>query len=95
MIATVRNAKTKLSHLEETRAAIFDLDVTSPQTETDEKVKQAIAIYDHIGVPVNNAGCCQMGLAEETDRVSLLFPQHEPFCGAVRNTLVSTEYHPG
>ncbi|KAG4437263.1 hypothetical protein IFR05_007240 [Cadophora sp. M221] len=45
VIATGGNPRIKLIHLEETGAAILDLEVTSPQTELDEKLKRAILIF--------------------------------------------------
>jgi NAD(P)-dependent dehydrogenase (short-subunit alcohol dehydrogenase family) len=42
VIATGRNAETKLAHLENTGAAILDLDVTLPQADLDAKIQEAI-----------------------------------------------------
>lgn len=66
VIATGRNAATKLAHLSSTGAAILDLDVTAPQATIDAKIEEAIGIYGHIDVLVNNAGYVQLGFVEET-----------------------------
>ena len=66
VIATGRQADTKLSHLKNTGASILDLDVTSPQAEIDFKIAEALKIYDGgIDVLVNNAGYMQSGFVEE------------------------------
>ena len=65
VIATGRNAETRLAHLKETGAAIIDLDVTAPQAELDVKIQKAIAIYGKIDVLINNAGYIQFGFIEE------------------------------
>ncbi len=66
VIATGRQADTKLSHLKDTGASILDLDVTSPQAEIDFKIAEALKIYDGgIDVLVNNAGYMQSGFVEE------------------------------
>ncbi|KAL4865653.1 hypothetical protein BDV12DRAFT_188036 [Aspergillus spectabilis] len=61
VVATGRNADTKLAHLEDTSATILDLDVTAPQVELDAKFQQAIDIYGGVDVLVNNAGYIQRG----------------------------------
>lgn len=65
VIATGRNAETKLAHLKDTGAVILDLDVTAPQSVIDEKFKQALEAYGNIDVVVNNAGFIQCGAVEE------------------------------
>ena len=65
VIATGRNAGTRLAHLNETGAAILELDVTSPQAELDAKIQDAIKIYGKIDILVNNAGYIEIGLIEE------------------------------
>lgn len=65
VIATGRNAATKLAHLNSTGAEIIDLDVTEPQEMVTAKVQQAIAIYGRIDVLVNNAGFVFSAFAEE------------------------------
>lgn len=56
VIATARQASERLSLLKNAGAAIFDLDVTAPQSKLDAKVKEALEIYGRIDVLVNNAG---------------------------------------
>lgn len=71
VIATGRNAATKLAHLKETGAAVLDLDVTLPEAEIFAKVKEAHQIYGRIDVLVNNAGYIESGAVEDMslDRV--------------------------
>ncbi|KAM0215298.1 hypothetical protein ACHAQI_003081 [Fusarium lateritium] len=65
VIATGRNADTKLSHLKETGAEILDLDVASPPETIKTKIDAAWAIYGGIDVVVNNAGYILSGAIEE------------------------------
>lgn len=65
VVATGRNAETRLAHLKETGAAILDLDVTLQQAEIEKKFKEAWNIYGTIDVLVNNAGYIQCGAMEE------------------------------
>ncbi|KAM0082593.1 hypothetical protein ACKRZS_005216 [Fusarium odoratissimum] len=65
VIATGRNADTKLSHLKETGAAILDLDVSSSPEDIKSKVEEAWSIYNGIDVVVNNAGYILSGAVEE------------------------------
>jgi NADP-dependent 3-hydroxy acid dehydrogenase YdfG len=65
VIATGRNAETKLSHLEDTGAAILDLDVTAPSEIIKARIDEAWSIYDGIDVVVNNAGFILSGPFEE------------------------------
>ncbi|KAL4879086.1 hypothetical protein BJY04DRAFT_194202 [Aspergillus karnatakaensis] len=65
VVATGRNAETRLAHLKDTGATILDLDVTAPQTELTAKFQQAIDIYGGVDVLVNNAGYIQCGVIEE------------------------------
>lgn len=69
MIATGRNAATKLAHLKETGAAILDLDVTIPEAEVFAKIKEARQIYGRIDVLVNNAGYIESGAVEDISYV--------------------------
>ena len=66
VIATGRQASTRLSHLKETDASILELDVTASPAEIDAKVQEAIAIYGHIDILINNAGFVSMSFVEET-----------------------------
>ncbi|KAM5520165.1 short-chain oxidoreductase [Fusarium oxysporum f. sp. phaseoli] len=65
VIATGRNADTKLSHLKETGAAILDLDVSSSPEVIKSKIEEAWGIYNGIDVVVNNAGYILSGAVEE------------------------------
>lgn len=66
VIATGRNAATKLKLFEGTGAAIVDLDVTQPEAEVKKIVDEAAKIYGRIDVLVNNAGYGLFGAVEET-----------------------------
>jgi NADP-dependent 3-hydroxy acid dehydrogenase YdfG len=65
VVATGRNAETKLAHLKDTGAKILDLDVTAPQAIINEKWQQALDAYGNIDIIVNNAGFIQCGAVEE------------------------------
>ncbi|KAK8016683.1 hypothetical protein PG993_014872 [Apiospora rasikravindrae] len=66
VIATGRNAKVKLAHLEATGAAILDLDVAAPADKIESIMAEAWDLYpDGIDVVVNNAGYVMTGLFEE------------------------------
>lgn len=70
VIATGRNADTKLAHLKNTGADVIDLDVTSPASDINAVAEQAWSIYDGIDVVVNNAGYILSGPVEEQTSVS-------------------------
>ncbi|KAI4860486.1 hypothetical protein F4820DRAFT_461689 [Hypoxylon rubiginosum] len=66
VIATGRNASTKLSHLKETGASILDLDVSAPPNVIEAKLAEAWTLYPGgIDVVVNNAGYILSGAVEE------------------------------
>ncbi|CAG7566274.1 unnamed protein product [Fusarium equiseti] len=65
VIATGRNADTKLAHLKDTGAEIIDLDVTAPVAEIEAVADRAWGIYDGIDVVINNAGFILSGPVEE------------------------------
>ncbi|KAM0543980.1 hypothetical protein ACHAPJ_012004 [Fusarium lateritium] len=66
VIATGRNADTKLTHLKDTGATILDLDVTAAPETIKSKIDEAWDIYDSgIDVIVNNAGYILSGAVEE------------------------------
>ncbi|KAI0485063.1 hydroxybutyrate dehydrogenase [Xylariaceae sp. FL0804] len=71
VVATGRNAESRLAHLRNTGATILDLDVTAPQAEIDKKVQQALEAYGRIDVLVNNAGFIQCGAVEELTQEDL------------------------
>lgn len=57
VIATGRaRSLAKLDDLKAQGAATLELDVTSPLDKLKEVAKEAVAIYGHIDVLVNNAG---------------------------------------
>jgi NADP-dependent 3-hydroxy acid dehydrogenase YdfG len=64
-IATGRNLGTRINHPQQAGASVLDLDVTISQAEIDAKIEQAIGIYGHIDVLVNNAGYVELGFVEE------------------------------
>lgn len=66
VIATGRNAETKLAHLKDTGAIILDLDVTAPEDIIAAKVEEAWGVYPGgIDVVVNNAGYILSAAFEE------------------------------
>ena len=65
VIATGRNAASRLQHFKDTGATIMDLDVTAPQADLDKKMAEALAIHGCIDVLVNNAGYIESGPVEE------------------------------
>ncbi|KAH9896281.1 hydroxybutyrate dehydrogenase [Xylariomycetidae sp. FL2044] len=71
VIATGRNAETKLAHLKDTGAFILDLDVTASQATIDSKVQEALDAYGSIDIIVNNAGFIQCGAVEEITQEEL------------------------
>ncbi|TVY20858.1 putative oxidoreductase YusZ [Lachnellula arida] len=64
IIATARNVS-KLDTLRVIGAQILRLDVTASQEQLDSCIKDALAIYGHIDVLVNNAGYTDLGTIEE------------------------------
>jgi NADP-dependent 3-hydroxy acid dehydrogenase YdfG len=67
VIATAR----KLSALEELNGLdhvkILSLDVTSPQSVLDSKVREACSLFGRVDVLVNNAGYVESGVWEELE----------------------------
>jgi hypothetical protein len=55
VIATARKDISRLKHLENGGAAVFELDVTSPASEITSKMTEIIKIYD--GVDVSRQQC--------------------------------------
>ena len=65
VIATARNASSRLQTQKEAGASILELDVTGTQKILDDVVNQALKIYGKIDVLVNNAGYLEAGFLEE------------------------------
>lgn len=65
VIATGRQASTRLQHLKDTGAAILDLDVSAPSAYVEKIVQKAMDIYGGIDVLVNNAGYMESCYIEE------------------------------
>ena len=65
VIASGRNASSKLQHLQGTGAHILNLDVTASQDELNKNVAQAFVVYGGIDILVNNAGYVESGFVEE------------------------------
>lgn len=72
VIATGRKLE-RLDRLKSAGAAVLELDVTHPQTTVDSVIAQAISIYGHIDVVVNNAGFVRAGAWEELQYVTQNF----------------------
>lgn len=64
IIATARNIS-KLSALTAMGAYVLQLDVTADQKDLDNSMKEALAVYGHIDVLVNNAGYTEFGTVED------------------------------
>lgn len=66
VIATGRNASTKLAHLKDTGASILDLDVAASEDVITAKMEEAWDLYPGgIDVVVNNAGYILSGAFED------------------------------
>lgn len=69
VIATGRNASTRLAHLQDSGAKILDLDLTMTEAEIAAKIKEAHQIFKRIDILVNNAGYVESGAVEEVSCV--------------------------
>lgn len=85
VIATARKDISRLKHLENGGAAVFELDVTSPASEITSKMTEIIKIYDGVDVLVNNAGYIEAGMVEEVRCVS--------FCLRILRSLTQSPSH--
>ncbi|KAF9889462.1 hypothetical protein FE257_007364 [Aspergillus nanangensis] len=72
VVATARNTSSLENLWPEDSVRTLQLDVTSPQEVLNEKAHQAISIFGHIDVVVNNAGYVQSGVWEEISHEQLL-----------------------
>ncbi|KAL2813043.1 hypothetical protein BDW59DRAFT_176848 [Aspergillus cavernicola] len=61
VVATARNLSI-IPHLKNRGAVITLLDIPAPQVELEAKTHEAIAIYGHVNVLVNNAGYAHFGI---------------------------------
>ncbi|KAK3169840.1 putative secondary metabolism biosynthetic enzyme [Lepraria neglecta] len=86
VIATGRNAASRLQHFKDTGATIMDLDVTAPQADLDKKMAEALAIHGGIDVLVNNAGYIESGPVEELTPERLLRQYNTNVFGQVNLT---------
>lgn len=66
VIATGRSLE-KLAHLEQTGAAILQLDVTDSQQSLRDTIAKATGIYGRIDVLVNNASYIAVGTWEDLE----------------------------
>jgi NAD(P)-dependent dehydrogenase (short-subunit alcohol dehydrogenase family) len=73
VIATARRVDS-LQPLKDAGAAVLQLDVTSTQATLNAIITDAIAVYGHIDVLVNNAGYIAAGAWEDTPSVFRKFP---------------------
>lgn len=64
IIATARNSA-RIEPLASQGAAVLELDVTDSQDNIDQTIAEAIAIYGHIDVLINNAGFVAAGSWED------------------------------
>lgn len=64
VIATARNID-KIRDLESTGAKLLQLDVTSPQTDINKLMEEAVSLFGKVDVLVNNAGYVCSGSWED------------------------------
>lgn len=70
VVATARRGKERLDLLRAAGAFILDLDVTWPQQDIDNIIKEAIEAYGSVDVLINNAGYLEAGLVEDVRYVA-------------------------
>jgi NAD(P)-dependent dehydrogenase (short-subunit alcohol dehydrogenase family) len=66
VIATSRTLS-KIAHLEQSGAAILQLDITDPQQTIRDTISKAITIYGRIDVLINNASYVSIGTWEDLE----------------------------
>lgn len=86
VIATGREAHSRLAHLKSDNVALLDLDVTAPLSEIQSTVAQAVTIFGRIDVLVNNAGKSRMSSLEEASEVFLKSIFDVNLFGAIKTT---------
>ena len=64
VIATARNVD-KIKHFESENCKVLQLDVTESSERIQQVAKEAVGIWGHVDVIVNNAGFGAPGIAEE------------------------------
>jgi NAD(P)-dependent dehydrogenase (short-subunit alcohol dehydrogenase family) len=69
IIATARSVDDKIADLQKAGAKTLQLDVTS-SLDLKKTAEEAVKLFGHIDVLVNNAGYISTGLIEETRYVS-------------------------
>ena len=65
VIASARNGKDRLQHLDNAGAKVISLDVTAAQEQLNAVIEEAIGIYGEIDVLVNNAAYIEAAVIEE------------------------------
>ena len=70
VIATARDLQS-LEQLREAGAACLQLDICAAREVLEGKVAEALSIYGHVDVLINNAGYAQLGTIEETRSVTV------------------------
>lgn len=68
VIATARNTHSlPMETKEQPHLRTLQLDVTAPQEVLSDKIRDAVAIFGHIDVLVNNAGYVASGVLEQLE----------------------------
>ncbi|KAK1761526.1 3-oxoacyl-reductase [Echria macrotheca] len=86
VIATGRNASTRLADLKSDSIAVVDLDITQPLDEIKQIVSDAVAIFGRIDVLVNNAGMSRLSTLEEASEALLKKLFEVNLFGAIKAT---------
>lgn len=85
VIATARNLE-KIKDLENSGAKVLRLDVTDSQSSLNATMNQAIELYGHIDVLVNNAGYVQFGAWEDVEDEDWMAQFNTNVFGTIRVT---------
>jgi len=86
VIATGRNASTRLSHLKTESIAVLDLDVTAPLSAIQGAVAEAVKIFGRIDVLINNAGISRLASLEEASEALMKAIFDINLFGAIKTT---------